>query len=121
MMKTILIAATMSALLGSTANSATFLDGAYGEKEGCTYSKTGESSGADEFFLLNDEGITTATAFCAFSGKPTKTATGFKIVTQCESEGDKGQKETVELKKTADGYTINFKDGTSWGPLPKCQ
>ncbi|SCX14331.1 hypothetical protein DSM25558_1840 [Agrobacterium sp. DSM 25558] len=120
-MKTILITAIMSALLGSTANSAAFLDGAYGEKEGCTYSKTSESSGADEFFLLNDEGITTATAFCAFSGKPAKTATGFKITAQCESEGEKGSKETVNLTKSAQGYTITFKDGTSWGPLAKCK
>ena len=39
---------------------AQFLDGAYGNKEGCTYAKTGESSGADVFLLLNDEGVTTA-------------------------------------------------------------
>ncbi|XUY26132.1 hypothetical protein RMR21_011085 [Agrobacterium sp. rho-8.1] len=120
-MKTFLMVAMMSALLASTASSATFLDGAYGETEGCTYSKTGESSGADTFFLLNDEGITTSTAFCAFSGNATKTASGFKITAQCESEGEKESKETVDLKKSAKGYTINFKDGTSWGPLPKCQ
>ncbi|WP_421481061.1 hypothetical protein [Agrobacterium rosae] len=119
-MNNFLMMTVVATLLASAAHGATFLDGAYGEKEGCTYSKTGESSGADEFFLLNDEGITTATAFCAFSGKPAKTATGFKITAQCESEEDKGRKETVELKKSADGYTINFKDGTSWGPLPKC-
>jgi hypothetical protein len=120
-MRTLLMTVVVSALLASSASSATFLDGAYGEKEGCTYSQTGESSGADEFFLLNDEGVTTATAFCAFSGKPTKTASGFKITAQCESEGEKGQKETVDLKKSPEGYTISFKDGTSWGPLPKCK
>ncbi|MGE7367861.1 hypothetical protein ACQKKX_02170 [Neorhizobium sp. NPDC001467] len=99
----------------------TFLDGAYGNKEGCAYARTGESSGADVFFLLNAEGITTATAFCAFKDRPMTTAGGFKIKTQCESEGESGAVETVDLTKSARGYIIAFKDGTRWGPLPKCR
>lgn len=120
-MTRILMLIALPLLTATTAMSATFLDGAYGEKEGCHYAKTGESSGADVFFLLNDEGLTTSTAFCAFSGNPEKTATGFRIETQCESEGEQGDKEMVELTKSTKGYTIRFKDGTSWGPLPKCR
>ena len=108
-------------LSATSAIGATFLDGAYGEKEGCHYSRTGESSGADVFFLLNDEGITTSTAYCAFSGTPEKTSSGFRVNTQCESEGEKGDREMVDLTKSTKGYTIRFKDGTSWGPLPKCR
>ncbi|MDO5896570.1 hypothetical protein [Agrobacterium sp. Azo12] len=120
-MARILMLIALPLLSATTAMSATFLDGAYGEKEGCRYSKTAESSGADIFFLLNDDGITTSTAYCAFSGTAEKTSSGFRIQTQCESEGEQGDKEMVDLTKSTKGYTIRFKDGTSWGPLPKCR
>jgi hypothetical protein len=103
----------------------TFLDGAYGNKEGCLYARTGTSSGADEFFVLNDEGITTAVSYCQFAGEPTKTATGFTISAHCTAEGEEGDDasatETVALDRSAAGYTIRFKDGTTWGPLAQCR
>lgn len=108
-------------LAASIAHAEKFLDGAYGNAEGCTYARTGESSGADVFFLLNDEGITTATAFCEFKGKAIATSNGFEIRTQCESEGESGALDTIDLTKSAKGYSIAFKDGTRWGPLPKCK
>ena len=40
-----------------------------GDKEGCHYATTGQSSGADLFFLLNKEGVTTAASYCEFKGE----------------------------------------------------
>ncbi|MDP9838970.1 hypothetical protein J2T09_003742 [Neorhizobium huautlense] len=108
-------------LCASNAQSAEFLDGAYGNKEGCTYASTGESSGADVFFLLNDEGVTTAASFCEFKSTASKTSTGFTIKAQCDAEGEIGPVHTMTLTKSAMGYTITARDGTKWGPLPKCR
>lgn len=120
-MKKLLMLALLPMLIPIEAMAAKFLDGAYGQEDGCHYAKTGESSGADLFLLLNDDGITSSTTVCAFSGTPEKTKSGFKVETQCQSEEEKGQKETVDLTRSAEGYTIKFKDGTRWGPLPKCR
>ncbi|MFP5076891.1 hypothetical protein ACLE20_06250 [Rhizobium sp. YIM 134829] len=101
--------------------SPSFLDGAYGNAEGCRYAKTGESSGADVFFLLNDEGVTTAASYCQFKSTAKKTSKGFSIRMQCESEGETGDEETVTLEKTKSTYLVRFADGTSWGPLAQCR
>lgn len=103
------------------AKAATFLDGAYGSKEGCTYARTGESSGADDFLLLNDEGVTTSVSACEFKGAAKKTANGFTIKAQCDAEGEKGPEDTATLTKSAKGYTVSFTDGTRLGPMPKCR
>lgn len=108
-------------LCASSTQSAEFLDGAYGNREGCIYARTGESSGADLFFLLNDEGVTTAASFCEFKSAAAKTATGFTIKAQCDAEGETGPVHTMTLTKSAKGYTITARDGTKWGPLPKCR
>ena len=100
-----------------------FLDGAYGNKEGCIYAKTGESSGSDEFFLLTDEAITTATAYCEFSGDVTKKDTSFAAKVSCSAEGESEASEfNIDILREKDGYIIDFKDGAArWGPLPKCK
>lgn len=115
-------AALLTALtIAAPAQAAKFLDGAYGSKDGCTYAKTGESSGADDFLLINDEGVTTAFAVCEFKGAATKTATGFTIKAECDAEGEKGRAETATLTKSAKGYAVSFPDGTKLGPAPKCR
>ncbi|WP_146219229.1 hypothetical protein [Caulobacter sp. D4A] len=103
------------------AKAATFLDGAYGSKEGCIYARTGESSGADDFLLLNDKGVTTSVSACEFKGAPNKTADGFTIKAQCDAEGEVGPEDTATLIKSAKGYTVSFPDGTKLGPMPKCR
>jgi hypothetical protein len=118
-MKNILLAIPV-ALAASSAHAEAFLDGAYGNKSGCIYSKTGDSSGDDSFFLLNDQGITTAVSTCDFHGSATKTATGFTIKAECEADGEAGSEDTATLTKSAKGYTVSFPDGTKWGPYPKC-
>lgn len=121
-MKPVLMLAAGVMLASPTiSNAASFLDGAYGSKDGCKYAKTGDSSGADDFFLLKDDGITTAMAVCEFKGAATKTPNGFTIKTQCEAEGEKGDEELATLTKSAKGYTVTLKDGTKWGPAPKCR
>lgn len=109
------------ALITGEAAAKPFLDGAYGNKEGCIYANTGESSGADIFFLLNDEGITTAASYCEFKSEATKSKDGFTLRMQCESEGETGDEEVVRLTKTKNAYTIHLGDGSTWGPLPKCR
>lgn len=113
-----LVAVAVSA---TSASAAKFLDGAYGSKDGCVYAKTGESSGADDFLLINDDGVTTSVSVCEFRGAATKTATGFTIKAQCDAEGEKGPAETATLTKSAKGYTVSFPDGTKLGPVPKCR
>ena len=115
-----LLGLTGGLIAAPAANAAKFLDGAYGNKDGCTFAKTGESSGADDFFLLNDEGITTSVSTCDFKGAATKTSSGFTIKAQCDAEGESGPAETATLTKSPKGYTVSFKDGTKWGPMPKC-
>lgn len=105
----------------TAAASPPFLDGAYGNKEGCHYSKTDDSSGADVLFLLNDEGVTTATAYCEFKSPAEKMGSGFSITAQCDAEGEVGTVNTVRLDRSAKGYTVRFDDGTTWGPLAKCR
>ena len=97
------------------------LGASYGDKDGCHYAKTGESSGADTFFLLTDESITTSTAFCSFHGLLKTKGDGFQGTATCESEGESGAPEKFELLKSAKGYTVAFDDGMRWGPLPKCR
>ncbi|KAB1124406.1 hypothetical protein [Neorhizobium galegae] len=107
--------------IAAPAKGATFLDGAYGSKEGCTYARTGESSGADDFLLLNDDGVTTSVSACEFKGMPKKTANGFAIKAACEAEGEVGPEDTARITKSAKGYTVSFPDGTKLGPMPKCR
>jgi hypothetical protein len=102
--------------------SETFLDGDYGNKDGCAYSRTGESTGSDNFFLLTNEGITTAASYCSFKGPVTKNGTSFAATVSCSAEGESGEAdESVEILLTRKEYTIAFKDGTRWGPLKKCK
>jgi hypothetical protein len=115
---TILIA---TAGCAGTAQAAKFLDGPYGSKEGCIYAKTSESSGAEDFLLLTDAQLTTAFSFCEFKGAATRTKDGFTIRAQCDAEGETGPEQTATLRKSANGYTVSFPDGTTMGPMPKCR
>jgi hypothetical protein len=115
-----LISALGLAALPSTLAASPFLDGAYGTKDGCIYHKTGQSSGADDFLLLDDDGITTSVSTCDFQGSATKTDKGFTIKAECEADGEAGSLETATLTKSAKGYTVTFPDGTKLGPMPKC-
>ncbi len=110
------------ASLATPAGAVDFLGGAsYGDKEGCQYARTGESSGADVFFLLTAESITTAASVCTIVGPAEKTGKSFRLPIQCEAEDGVGEKETVTLEPSKDAYTVRFADGNTWGPLKRCK
>ena len=46
------------------------IKGSYGNKDGCAYAKSGESTGSDNFFLLTSEAITTAASSGAETSIP---------------------------------------------------
>ncbi|QRI61892.1 hypothetical protein JQ506_13410 [Shinella sp. PSBB067] len=107
--------------LAGPAGAAVDIDGSYGDKEGCRYVETGESSGADFFFLLDKEGITTAVSYCEFQGEGRKVGGATLVKAGCHEEGSE-EVTPYELTLTPDngGYTISFADGTRWGPLARC-
>ena len=108
--------------LAGPAGAAAVVDGNYGDKEGCLYSETGESSGSDIFFLLNREGVTTAVSYCAFKGDGRKVGGATMISAECHEEGST-EATPYEMTLTPDhgGYTVGFADGTRWGPLMRCK
>lgn len=97
------------------------LDGRYGDEEGCILARTGSTAGDGFFFLMDDEGISTAVSYCAFSAERKTGAGGIEIEAQCREEGEE---EVVPfpliLSQQADGYLVTFPDGMSWGPLMRC-
>lgn len=104
---------------GATAD---IVDGSYGDKDGCLYSETGETSGSDIFFLLNKEGVTTAVSYCEFKGDGKQVGGATKIAAECHEEGSEDVT-LYELTLTPDkgGYTVSFPDGARWGPLMRCK
>ena len=117
-----LIALLLGLALTGPAGASDIVDGSYGNAEGCHYSETGESSGADVFFLLNKEGVTTAASYCEFKGEGKQVEGATRVTAECQEEGSE-QATSYELALTPDngGYTISFPDGTRWGPLTRCK
>jgi len=108
--------------LAGAASAADIVDGTYGDKEGCRYAETGESSGADIFFLLDSEGVTTAVSYCEFKGEGKSVGGATKVAADCHEEGSE-ETTPSEMTLTPDsgGYTVSFPDGTRWGPLMRCK
>ncbi|WP_143523498.1 hypothetical protein [Pararhizobium arenae] len=122
--RTVACAVALAASASSIASAeGGFPAAAFGNTEGCHYAKTGESSGADVFFLLNTEAITTAASYCAFSKPPQLNGTAYTATVDCEEEGQKAEPQDITITPSVDGtaMTVTFSDGTNWGPLPKCE
>ena len=118
----ILLFASSAALAEPAIAQQTFLDGAYGNKDGCAYANTNESIGSEDFFLLTDEGITSAASYCGFKGPMTKKGDSFSASVTCAEEGESDEADdSVDILRTGKDYTIVFKDGMRWGPLKKCK
>ncbi len=99
------------------------LKGSYGNKDGCAYAETGESTGSDDFFLLTPETVTTAASYCEFK-KVLKSAKAFRATMSCQEEGGDEAGTAFEIDVTPSGkdaYTLTFDDGTVWGPLKLCK
>ena len=98
------------------------LKASYGSKEGCIYAKTGDSSGADAFFLLTKDSVTTSTAQCTFGKLVSNKAGTIKAHATCESEGEDGGDEIVTLTPAGkSAYTVDFDDGSHWGAAKQCR
>lgn len=109
-------------LAGPAGAAADVIDGSYGDKEGCRYAETGESSGADFFFLLNKEGVTTAASYCEFKGEGKQIGGVTKVAAECHEEGyEETTPHELTLTPEGGGYSVSFPDGTRWGPLMRCK
>ena len=88
------------------------------DKEGCRYAETGESSGADIFFLLDGKGVTTAVSYCEFKEEGKSVGGATKVAAKCHEEGSEETTPTeMTLTPDSGGYTVGLPDGTRWGPL----
>ena len=120
--RSLALALILGTVLAGPAGAAGILEGSYGDKEGCRYAETGESSGADIFFLLNGEGVTTSVSYCEFKGEGSKTGKAITVPAECHEEGSE-ETTPFDLTLTPEdgGYTVSFPDGTRWGPLARCK
>ncbi|WP_416066752.1 hypothetical protein ACK9YZ_15715 [Rhizobium sp. ZK1] len=113
------------AALSIVANADTLpIKGSYGNTDGCTYAKSGESTGSDNFFLLTSEGITTAASYCEIKKVLKTKGKDFTATVACQAEGEEGSNDdTVKIISGPEGYTIGFVADAAikWGPLPLCK
>ncbi|MGO4355637.1 hypothetical protein AB4Z25_27320 [Rhizobium sp. RAF36] len=100
------------------------ITGSYGNKDGCAYAKSGESTGSDNFFLLTSEAITTAASYCEIKKVLKTEGKNFTATVSCQAEGEEGESEdTAKITSGPKGYTIGFTSDAAikWGPLPLCK
>lgn len=113
------------AALSTAANADTLpIKGSYGNKDGCAYAKSGESTGSDNFFLLTSEGITTAASYCEIKKVLKTEGKDFTATVACQAEGEESSNDdTVKITSGPKGYTIGFVADAAikWGPLPLCK
>ncbi|MBW6421343.1 hypothetical protein KX729_07810 [Rhizobium sp. XQZ8] len=114
----------LSAAATSAAAETLPIKGSYGNKDGCTYARTGESSGSDDFFLLTSEAITTAASYCEFKKILKTDGKNFTATVSCQEEGEEGgTDDTAKLSFGPKGYMIGFTSDAAihWGPLALCR
>jgi hypothetical protein len=97
------------------------IKGSYGDKEGCKYAKTGEPSGADVFFLLTKEDITTAASVCTFGKLVSSAKTKIVVNMTCQSEDESADDVATITPSGKNAYLITMKDGGTWGPWKACK
>lgn len=100
------------------------IKGSYGNKDGCDYAMTGESTGSDNFFLLTSEAVTTASAYCTFKEVHEDPDNGFTVTATCEEEGGNEKQAPFEIdidRAGPDSYLLKIDDGSTWGPLALCR
>ncbi len=110
------------AALSTAANADTLpIKGSYGNKDGCAYAKSGEST---NFFLLTSEGITTAASYCEIKKVLKTEGKDFTATVTCQAESEESSNDdTVKITSGPKGYTIGFVADAAikWGPLPLCK
>jgi len=122
-LKTSSLALLAAALLATAAQADTLpIKGSYGNKDGCAYARSGESTGSEDFFLLTSEAITTAASVCTIKKLAKTDGKSFVATVSCQAE-DGESDDTARITYGPKGYTIAFTsdDSTRWGPLPLCR
>jgi hypothetical protein len=100
------------------------IKGSYGNKDGCAYAKTGESTGSDNFLLLTSEAITTAASYCEVKKILKTEGKNFSATVACQAEGEESSSDdTARITAGPKGYTIGLASDANikWGPLPLCK
>jgi len=100
------------------------IKGSYGNKDGCAYAKSGESTGSENFFLLTSKAITTAASYCEIKKLVKTEGKNFTAAVSCQAEGEEGESEdTAKITSGPKGYTIGLASDAAikWGPLPLCK
>jgi hypothetical protein len=100
------------------------IDGNYGNAAGCQLAGDGEYNPDDMALLLTPSEINTSVSLCSFDQIHSDTDGSHSVSMTCAFEGSGPEENTTETTRisgaAATGYTIQFSDGTSWGPLIKC-
>ena len=119
-----LITLVLAAMATSAAADTLPIKGSYGNKDGCAYAKSGESTGSDDFFLLTPEAITTSASSCEFKKVLKTDGASFTATVSCQEEGEEnGTDYTAKLSSGPKGYTVTFTDDAAihWGPMALCK
>ncbi|EJT04621.1 hypothetical protein [Rhizobium sp. CCGE 510] len=119
-----LVILAFAAMATSAAADALPITGSYGNKDGCAYARSGESTGSDDFFLLTPEAITTAASSCEFKKVLKTEGKSFTATVSCQEEGEEnGTGYTAKLTFGQKGYIVTFTDDAAihWGPMPLCK
>ena len=112
------------ALLGGASAETLPIEGSYGNTDGCAYAKSGEATGSNDFFLLTQDRLVTASLACSFAGVASKPDKAFTLTVQCEEEGNTDALAPFEIDIVPGGsnaYTLKVDDGQVWGPLSQCR
>lgn len=121
--------AMMFGLIGAaplTAMAATLpIEGEYGNDLGCQLARTGEYNPVEGVYLLTAKDLSTSVSLCSFDEVKAAPDDRHQVTMTCSYEGsgpEDDQTEKVEISGgPAEGYTVHFPDGSSWGPLGKCR
>lgn len=99
------------------------IDGQYGDKLGCQFGKTEESTGDSDFILLTRDAIRSSVAFCSIKSIDKTSGNTVSTTISCADEGEAGETTmTANVIRTGhDSYRVDFSDGTSWGPFKRCK
>lgn len=100
------------------------IEGSYGNELGCQLARSGEYDPVEGVELLTPTEISTSVSLCSFDKVQSAPDGPYRVSMTCAFEGsgpEDNTEETVEISGgPASGYTVQFTDGTSWGPLRKC-
>jgi len=97
------------------------IGGSYGNAEGCAFADTAKIE-SDTPLLLTPEGFSSSVTSCEFRSMEADIGGSFTADSLCSHEGEEERTpEMVVIKPAGNAaYTIDFPDGTNWGPLARC-